>query len=129
MKKYVIILSILLSACAGRTPQPVALVQPIDKTMSCSAMYVEVDANNKKVSALSSEEGEKVAQNLAAGVVGLFVWPVWFAMDFQGTASKEVAALQARQQYLATMMESKKCTDQETTTPTAAKSTTPDNKT
>jgi hypothetical protein len=45
----------------------------------------------------------------AAGVAGLFIWPLWFAMDFQGAATKEVAALQSRQQYLGTMAEQKQC--------------------
>jgi hypothetical protein len=31
------------------------------------------------------------------------IWPIWFAMDFKGAASKDVVALQARQQYLATL--------------------------
>jgi hypothetical protein len=44
---------------------------------------------------LASDESGKVAQNVAAGVVGLFTWPVWFAMDFQGTAGKEEAASDA----------------------------------
>jgi hypothetical protein len=30
---------------------------------------------------------------------------VWFGMDFQGAAGKEVSALQSRQQYLATIAE------------------------
>jgi hypothetical protein len=30
-------------------------------------------------------------------------------MDFQGTASKEIAALQSRQQYLAVLAEQKHC--------------------
>ena len=51
----------------------------------------------------ADEQGLKVAQNVAAGVVGLVIWPVWFGMDFKGAASKEVAALQARQQYLANL--------------------------
>jgi hypothetical protein len=33
----------------------------------------------------------------------LVLWPVWFGMDFKGAASKDVAALQARQQYLTTL--------------------------
>ena len=74
--------------------------------MDCSAVLVEVQANNRKIQDLSSEEGSKVAQNVAAG---LFIWPLWFAMDFQGTAGKEVAALQSRQQYLATLAEQKQC--------------------
>jgi hypothetical protein len=49
-----------------------------------------------------------VTQNVAAGVVGLFIWPVWFAMDFQGAASTEQTALESRQTYLAALAE-KRC--------------------
>ena len=63
----------------------------------------EIQANNIKVQELANEEGLKVGQNVAAGVAGLVVWPLLFAMDFKGAASKEVAALQARQQYLTTL--------------------------
>lgn len=51
----------------------------------------------------ASEQNAKIAQNVAAGVVGVVIWPVWFAMDVKGAASTEVAALQARQEYLATL--------------------------
>ena len=61
------------------------------------------EGNNLKFKELSGEQGGKVAQNVAAGVVGLVIWPVWFGMDFKGAADKEVAALQARQQYLTTL--------------------------
>jgi len=40
---------------------------------------------------------------VAAGVAGVFIPVLWFGMDFKGAASKEVAALQARQQYLTTL--------------------------
>jgi len=33
---------------------------------------------------------------------------LWFGMDFKGAASKEVAALQARQQYL-TVLATERC--------------------
>jgi hypothetical protein len=92
-----------LGACAGRAPQPVAVVQPQDRYSDCTAITAEIEANNQKVSELASEQGLKVGQNVAAGVAGLVVWPLLFAMDFQDTASKEVAALQSRQQYLATL--------------------------
>src|ERR1700730_13489542 len=98
-----------LVSCAGRAPQPVAVVQPQDRYTDCAAIAAEVQANNQKVQELASDEGAKVAQNVAAGVAGLFIWPLWFAMDFQGTASKEVTALQSRQQYLGTLAEQKRC--------------------
>ena len=108
MKKQLYIVlgaAFAISACAGRTPAPVAVVQPQDRYMDCAAINAEVQANNAKVTALAGEEGAKVAQNVVAGVAGLLIWPLWFAMDFQGAAPKEVAALQARQQYLATLAE------------------------
>lgn len=93
--------ALVLSACAGRDPQPVATVQIQDSQASCAQLQAEIQANNAKVQELADEQGLKVAQNVAAGVGGLIIWPLWFAMDFKGAASKEVAALQARQQYLA----------------------------
>jgi hypothetical protein len=61
------------------------------------------EANNQKVSELASEQGLKVGQNVAV------VWPLLFAMDFQDSASKEVVALQSRQQYLATLGGAEMC--------------------
>jgi hypothetical protein len=97
----------VVGACAGRAPQPVAVVQPQDRHSDCAAITAEIEANNPKVTALASEQGLKVSQNVAAGVAGLVVWPLLFAMDFQDTADKEVAALQSRQQYLATLAQQK----------------------
>jgi hypothetical protein len=96
-------IAVIVGACAGRAPQPVAVVQPQDRYADCAAITAEIEANNQKVTELASEQGLKIGQNVAAGVAGLVVWPLLFAMDFQDTASKEVAALQSRQQYLATL--------------------------
>lgn len=111
MKRLVsaIALVSMTTACAGRAPAPVPVVQAQDRFMDCSAISTEAQANTRRVQELGSEEGGKVAQNVAAGVIGLFIWPVWFAMDFQGAAGKEVLALQSRQQYLGTMAEQKNC--------------------
>jgi hypothetical protein len=54
---------------------------------------------------LDSEEGGKVAQNVIVGVAGILIPVLWFGMDFQNAAGKEVAALQSRQQNLATLAE------------------------
>jgi hypothetical protein len=105
-----------LGACAGRAPQPVAVVQPQDRYSDCLAIAAEVRGNNQKVQELGSEEGAKVGQNVAAGVAGLFIWPLWFAMDFQGAADKEVTALQTRQGYLATLAEQRRCGEPATAT-------------
>jgi len=101
-------LSIALGACAGRDPMPVATSQPQDIYASCTQLQAEIQANNAKVTQLADEQGWKVAQNVAAGVAGIVIWPIWFAMDFKGGADKDVAALQARQQYLA-ILASERC--------------------
>jgi hypothetical protein len=106
--------------CAGRAPAPVAVVQAQDRYMDCPAILVEVAANNQRLSDLASEQGWKVAQNVGAGVAGLFIWPLWFGMDFQGTAGKEAAALQSRQQYLAVLAEQRHCGEPEQPPPKAA---------
>lgn len=106
MKKSSLIISfsvLLLTACAGRAPQPVATSQPQDVNSSCAMVNAEIEANNVKIKELGEEQGIKVVQNVAAGAAGLIVWPMFFAMDFQGSAGKDLAAIQARQQYLAAL--------------------------
>jgi hypothetical protein len=76
-----------------------------DRYANCTAIMAEVNANNQRISELGSDQGAKVAQNVVAGVAGLFIPILWFGMDFQGASGTEQAALQARQQYLASLAE------------------------
>jgi hypothetical protein len=92
-----------LTACAGRDPHPIATVQPQDVNSDCAMINAEIQANNARAQTLGSEQNTKIAQNVAAGVVGLVIWPVWFAMDTKGAAYTEAQALQARQEYLANL--------------------------
>lgn len=91
------------AACAGRDAAPVATVQQQDQYSDCAMISAEIQANNAKVEELGREKGVKVAQNVAADVTGIIVWPVLFAMDFKGAADQDMAALQARQQFLANL--------------------------
>jgi hypothetical protein len=91
-------LAVALGYCAGRDSQPVATEQ----ASTCTQIRAEIEANNAKAKQLA-EQGLKVAQNVGAAVVGVGIWPVWFAMDFIDAAGREAAALQARRQYLTTL--------------------------
>ena len=95
--------AVALSGCAGRPPAPVQVVQMQDQYANCAAIMAEVQADNQRISELGSEQGSKVAQNVVAGVAGLFIPVLWFGMDFQGAAGTEQAALQSRQQYLSSI--------------------------
>jgi hypothetical protein len=68
-------------------------------------IQAEIQANNVQAEKLADENHAKIAQNVAAGVVGVVIWPVFFAMDAKGAAGTEMDALKARQQYLSTLAE------------------------
>ena len=105
---FLVVCAASLTACAGRDPEPIPTVQPSDTYASCTQVRAEIEANNVKVKALADEQGLKVAQNVITGVGGIFTLGLtWFGMDFKGAANKDVAALQARQQYLAVLAEEK----------------------
>ena len=77
--------------------------------MACYQIQSEIAANNQKIQDLAREHRWKIAQNVAAGVVGVVLSPVWFGMDLQGAATTEARALQERQQYLAGLAAQKRC--------------------
>src|SRR6185437_5834926 len=92
-----------LGGCAGRAPNLAPLVQASDQVLSCDQIIAETKINNDKITDLAREQGWKVTQNVAAGVVGLVIWPVWFGMDFQDAAGKEAQALSQRNEYLGSL--------------------------
>jgi len=96
-----------LSACAGRTPAPVAVVQNHDRLSDCQAVMAEIQSNTVQIGTLGSEEGAKVTQNVVMGAAGVFVPVLWLAMDFQNAAGTEGVALQQRNAYLARVAETR----------------------
>jgi hypothetical protein len=96
-----------LSACMGRPPTLMAVVQPQDRQTNCEAIMAEVASNTQQIGALGREDGAKVAQNVIMGVAGVFVPVLWLAMDFQNASGKEGTALQQRNAYLASLAETR----------------------
>src|SRR6478672_3712255 len=88
-KLSAVALAFILCACAGRDPHPVAVVQAQDAQSDCAMIRAEIEANNVQAEKLADENHAKIAQNVAAGVVGVVIWPVWFAMDAKGAAGTE----------------------------------------
>ena len=101
------LLVMTLVGCAGRAPNLEPLVQASDQTLYCDQIIAETKINNDKISTPATEEGWKVTQNVAAGVVGFVIWPVWFGMDWQNAAGKEGQALSQRNEYLGTLAKSR----------------------
>ena len=57
-------------------------------------------ANTEKIDSLGTEQESRSTKNIGAGVAGLLIWPLWFAMDFKDAAGTEKEALQQRNAYL-----------------------------
>ena len=111
MRRSIIAISamtLLLASCAGRDPESIATVQAFDQSSTCTQIRAEIEANNIKVKQLAGEQGGKTAQNVLTGVGGLLIPVLWFGMDWKGAADKDVASLQARQQYL-TILATERC--------------------
>ena len=94
---------VALGGCAGRAPQLTPVVQATDQHLACDQIQAEAKINNDRITALAKEQGWKVGQNVAAGVIGLVIWPVWFGMDFQDAAGKEAQSISQRNEYLMTL--------------------------
>jgi len=103
-------LTVMLGACAGRDAAYIPITQPSDNNLDCNALYVEMNANNAKISSLSAEESNKRGQNIAMGAVGaVLFWPALFAMDFKDAAGTDRKAVEARQNYLTMLYAQKQC--------------------
>jgi hypothetical protein len=90
----------LLSACGGRTPDPVAEVQPGDSALTCAQLRSEITANTRAIEGLVKEQETKTAQNIVAGTAGAFLLVPWFFMDMKGAAGDEARAYQRRNEAL-----------------------------
>jgi hypothetical protein len=101
----VIIAGLALSACGGRDPQQIQVVQAYDHTSDCTAISAEINANQVRITSLRKESSDTTGKNVALGVAGaILFWPALFAMDFKDGAGKDAASLEARNNYLAQVM-------------------------
>ena len=102
-------LTLALSACAGRAPNPTPIVRPGDDTLSCSYIAAELSEIEAKIQKLLPES-QKTGKNVALGTAGAFLIVPLFFMDFSDAEKIEVEALQARYNHLARLHNDKKCT-------------------
>ena len=109
-KKLIGLLSslILLSACAGRTPNPVPQHQPGDESLTCNALKLELMNNQTKITNLIPQQ-DKMAKNIALGVAGAFVIVPSCFMDFSDAERVEIQSYQLRDNWLRTLYTKKKC--------------------
>ena len=99
---------ILVSACGGKAPNPVAQYQPGDENRSCEGLKVEISNNEAEIARLIPYE-DATGKNVALGVAGAFLIVPWFFMDFKEGEAMELQALRRRNQWLREVASNKDC--------------------
>jgi len=105
VKNLVAVMCMLaLGACAGRSAQPVSMMQPYDNSLSCEQIQAEIQSNESKARQLTDENNSAHNANIAVGAVGLFLfWPALFALDLSDSERVEIQALHDRNMHLASL--------------------------
>lgn len=108
--------AIIISGCAGRTPNPIMIHQYNDDKKSCEALKHEMTFIEDEIQRLMPHT-DKTKKNVALGVTGaLFIVPLLF-MDLSQAEQIEVNAYRQRYNHLAIIATDKKCeTDSQQTT-------------
>ena len=100
----------VLTACAGRDPNPVAEIQNSDASLSCTQLRSEIGVNSQAVRGLVDEQQDKQTKNIVAGTAGaILFFPALFFMDLKGASGEEARAYQRRNQGLLNRYNSKGC--------------------
>ena len=87
--------------CAGRRPQPVAIVSPADRGMSCAQLHAAHKALEATESRLAGASNRARQRNLHRSIVALFFYPVWFGLDVHHADYVEWEAVHRRRLHLA----------------------------
>ena len=95
-------------SCAGRTPNPVAMYQPGDNSLSCAGLRMTMANTQQEIDRIAPG-ANKTNKNVGLGVAGAFLLVPWFFMDFSGADEIELNALRRRYNYLIVMYNEKGC--------------------
>ncbi len=98
----------LLSACGGRSANPVAPYQPGDENRSCEGLQSEISRNEQEIAKLLPYESA-AGKNTALGVSGFFFIVPLFFMDFKDAEGMEITALKRRNSTLREVAAKNQC--------------------
>jgi hypothetical protein len=98
----IVALATALAGCAVRAPAPVAVAQPTDHYMDCTAILAEIGVHNERLKQFPANTTGN------ANIAGMFVPVLWFT-DFQDAPDNETTGLQRRQRHLSMMADQKRC--------------------
>lgn len=95
---FLLPMSLSLSACGGRTTNPVAATTPYDGQLTCEHVQAERGVNEARIADLKNEEQDDTRNNIAFLVTGGIGGAL--AMDTSHSEETEIKALKARDDVL-----------------------------
>lgn len=99
---------LMLSACGGRTANPVMVQQYGDQAKTCEQLHYEITNVQNEMQRILPKTS-KVGKNVALGVAGYFLLVPFFFMDFKNADKKEYEALRQRYNHLTSIAIGKNC--------------------
>ena len=99
---------LLISACAGKSPSPVMIMQYGDDQKSCKKLKQEMLYIQGEIQNLMPKT-DKTGKNVGLGVAGIFFIVPWFFMDFKNGEQQEYDAYRQRYNHLANITSDKDC--------------------
>lgn len=105
----VLICAVMLAACVGRAPQPIATVMPGDKRLTCGQIEAEIIQRQNGLLDIEQEKANRSRRNITMGIAGLFLLVPWFFMDLGTAPETEATALNKRLNTLKRFANSKDC--------------------
>ncbi len=103
-----ICISMILTGCAGRAANPVAVHQMSDNHKSCQMLKREISSIEMNIQNLVPQ-ADKTGKNVALGIGGLFIWPMWLFMDLSSAEKEEINAYRMRHSHLVSLSQEKNC--------------------
>lgn len=103
-------LVLFISACGGRTPEPVMVQRPGDEDKDCKLLIYDIENLEFEIYKLLPETKGKTLKNVGYGVAGLYTFFIpWLLIDFNNAEAKEYEALRMRHDHLVRIAEDKGC--------------------
>lgn len=107
-KNIYFLVTIILSGCMGRAPNPISVKNIDDENFSCDRIKIEISTLEEKIRRLIPDT-EKTGSNVALGAAGLLFLPLWCFMDLSDAEKVEIEACRDRIGHLTSLYKEKKC--------------------
>jgi len=102
------IIALILSGCAGRTANPIPVVQSKDNSLTCEQLDAELVSLGSMARGLS-KQSDKLPKNAALLAAGAFLVVPYFFVDLSETEEQELNAVRARHMRIKRIATDKGC--------------------